>query len=170
MALGTDFDRFWAPTWSRLGTKIGPRPPKIPPKAHSRAVQNRSTIASYVWSVFCLIFIDLWSILDPKIDFFYFEKPNRNPNWPEPERTGTGPNRSRPKPNRTEPNRGIPDVHVRVLSFCGVGRGRDPPRDSPGRRGGNKNQKRTTNGGGARPSGRGFARPPPFVLHFWFFF
>ena len=26
---------------------------------------------------------------------------------PEPDRTGTGPNRSRPKPNRTEPNRTV---------------------------------------------------------------
>ena len=55
IALGTDFDRFWAPTWSpnrprnsRLGAKIGPRAPKRPSKAHSRAVQNRSTIASFV--------------------------------------------------------------------------------------------------------------------------
>ena len=70
IALGTDFDRFWAPTWSpnrprisQLGAKIGPRPPQDPSKTSQnplksspKSIQNRNLIFDPFWSRILLIF------------------------------------------------------------------------------------------------------------------
>ena len=70
IALGTDFDRFWAPTWSpnrprisHIGAKIGPRPPQDPSKTSQnplksspKSIQNRNLIFDPFWSRILLIF------------------------------------------------------------------------------------------------------------------
>ena len=70
IALGTDFDRFWAPTWSpnrprysHLGAKSGPRPPQDPSKTSQnplksspKSIQNRNLIFDPFWDRFLLIF------------------------------------------------------------------------------------------------------------------
>ena len=55
----------------------------------------------------------LWKndfLFEPKIDFSSKKKRIGTRIEPEPERTGTGPNRNRPNRNRTEPNRGLPVI------------------------------------------------------------
>ena len=70
IALGTDFDRFWAPTWSpnrprisHIGAKIGPRPPQDPSKTSQnplksspKSIQNRNLIFDPFWNRILLIF------------------------------------------------------------------------------------------------------------------
>ena len=70
IALGTDFDRFWAPTWSpnrprisHIGANSGPRPPQDPSKTSQnplksspKSIPNRNLIFDPFWDRFLLIF------------------------------------------------------------------------------------------------------------------
>ena len=51
---------------------------------------------------------------EPKIYFSIKKKRIGTGIEPEPERTGTGPNRNRPNRNRTEPNRGNPELSMEI--------------------------------------------------------